>query len=40
MNNESFVLYESVYKQTQILEKRLGAEVGLEPSRAYTPPQV
>lgn len=29
MNNESFVLYESVYKQTQILEKRLGAEVAM-----------
>lgn len=29
MNNESFVFYESVYKQSQILEKRLGAEVAL-----------
>ena len=29
MNNESFVLYESTYKQTQILEKRLGAEVAM-----------
>lgn len=26
MNNESFVMYESVYKQAQILEKRLGKE--------------
>ena len=29
MNNESFVFYESVYKQSQILEKRLGAETAL-----------
>lgn len=27
MNSESFVLYESVYKQAAILEKRLGKEV-------------
>lgn len=30
MNNQSFVLYESVYKQVQIIEKRLGAEKAME----------
>lgn len=29
MNTESFVMYESVYKQLQILEKRLGAETAM-----------
>lgn len=30
MNNESFVLYESVFKQVEILEKRLGKEVAFD----------
>ena len=30
MNSESFVMYESVYKQIQILEKRLGAETAMK----------
>ena len=30
MNSESFVLYESVYKQASILEKRLGKEVAYD----------
>ena len=30
MNSASFVFYESVYKQLQTLEKRLGTEVALE----------
>lgn len=30
MNNESFVMYESVYKQAAILEKRLGKEIAYD----------
>ena len=30
MNSESFVMYESVYKQIQILEKRLGTETAMK----------
>lgn len=29
MNDSSFVLYESVYKQAQILEKRVGADAAM-----------
>ena len=30
MNSESFVFYESVYKQAQILQKKMGAETAME----------
>lgn len=36
MNTESFVMYESVFKQVQILEKKLGKETAYDFMKAVT----